>query len=289
MSTDAIVRKAGSDYTMLMFNTQSIDDADTLLFVDSHISQKCRTLFAKLVAGVASSCSSVRVFVEGSPAQGQLSHPESFYKREFCLDGIKNSENISLSGWGPIQTAGSIQACKDLIYAEMALKSLQNQKTYLENEEKLVNEFIATMIEPMSGPTLADLDQFFARAANHNFIDGLRMTSEAHRLNLLQMRLHELEHQITVNEERCRMCIKHLEDVVISDFPLYMGAMISTLEKVRRQRKNNEFTGKAIFHAGENQVVTSGRIGNRPEYDLTALCNELRNHRAVILVPNVGE
>ena len=53
MSTNVIIKNFDSNYTLLLFNVQSIEEADTLLHAENHEFQKCRTLFAKLVTEAA--------------------------------------------------------------------------------------------------------------------------------------------------------------------------------------------------------------------------------------------
>jgi hypothetical protein len=89
MSTDVIIKKFDSNYTMLLFNVQSLEEADTELYAENHESQKCRALFAKRVTETAQN-GVVRIYVEGSPSEGKLKYSESFYKRVLQIDGLGN-------------------------------------------------------------------------------------------------------------------------------------------------------------------------------------------------------
>jgi hypothetical protein len=120
-----------SNYTMLFFNVQSVEEADTLLHAENHESQKCRTLFAKCVAETAQN-GDVRIYVEGSP-EGKLKYSDSFYKKQLQIDGLTHDANISLDGWDYMGTPEATEATDKAVTAEMNLRTLQQEKKFLGN------------------------------------------------------------------------------------------------------------------------------------------------------------
>jgi len=288
MASNILNTGSSSEYTMILFNAQSIDDADTLLFAESHISEKCIDLFSKLVADVSNSGVKVRIYVEGSPAEGNLKYPEPFYKREFCIEGFKNDENISLAGWSPIHSAELTLDCTDAVDAEMALKALQGEENFLikkaDSIEKLIESKMGTPL-PINRKE-EEMSAYFMKIVNFDDTNRKCMLDNVQELAQVYSQQAEVRNQIRIAEVKCLVCGNRLDDIVVREIPLSTIAMTSTLQKLRSQRKSNEFIGKAVYKAGAHHLRTSEKNRGKPEYDLTLLYNELRNHRAIILIPH---
>lgn len=283
MSVESYIKKIDPNYTMLMFNAQSIEEADTLLFGESHDSQICRALLSKLVSSIAQ-YSFVKIFVESSPAEGKLSYLESFYKKVLCIEGL---ENVSLSGWDYTKTPECIQANQEAVQAEMARRALKFEEDRINNEIASVKCLIESKMGPApSNSSIEEEKKYWENIVNFNDSDREYILQNMNELAQLTNQMVELDKQIEKAEEKCSICMNHLQEVIDRDFPLRTTAMMTTLKKLRKLRKNDEFRGKAVFQAGEHHLQTSESNRNKPEYDLTRLYNELRKHRAIILIPN---
>ena len=286
MSADLIIKNLDSNYTLLFFNVQSVEEADTELYAESHESQKCRALFAKRVAEAAQN-GAVRIYVEGSPFEGKLKYSESFYKKVLQIDGLTHDANISLFGWDYMGTPEATQANNKAVEAEIALRALQQEKEFLVKEEVSTESLIASKmgIAPSSESSTEEREKYCAKIMNLNDSDRAYVLENFKKCNQLGDELANLQGKIEGAEEQRSICMNDLQDVIERDFPLRTFAMRATLKKLRKLRKSGEYTDKAIFQAGENHLNTSENNRNKPEYDLTPLYNELRKHRAVILIP----
>ncbi len=286
MSTNAIVKNFDSNYTLIFFNVQSVEEADTLLHAENHESQKCRALFAKLVAEAAQN-GVVRIYVEGSPSEGKLKYSESFYKRALWIDRLTHDANISLVGWDYMESPEAIQADNKAVEAEMTLRTLQREKEFLDKERTSVEGLIASKmgVAPSIESSTEEIKKYSSKIVNLNDSDRACVLENFNNIEQLIIQLANLQEQIKQAEEQLLTCMNDLHEVIERDFPLRTSAMGTTLKKLRKLRKTNEYTGKAIFQAGMHHLRTSETNRNRPEFDLTKLYNELKKHRAVILIP----
>jgi hypothetical protein len=139
-------------------------------------------------------------------------------------------------------------------------------------------------VAPSNENSIEEREKYCSKIMNLNDYDREYVLENFKKLNQLGIQLTNLQGQINQEEQRST-CRNDLQEVIERDFPLRTSAMGTTLKKLRKLRKSNEYTGKAIFQAGENHLHTSENNNNKPECDLTHLYNELRKHRAVILIP----
>jgi hypothetical protein len=140
-------------------------------------------------------------------------------------------------------------------------------------------------LPPSSESSVEEREKYCAKIVYLEDSDRAYVLENFQKCNQLIGQLTNLQEQIKQSEKWCSTCMNDLQEVIERDFPLRTSAMEATLKKLRKLRKSNEYMGKAIFQAGGNHLHTSENNRNKSEYDLTLLYNELRKHRAVILIP----
>jgi hypothetical protein len=266
------------DYKILFFNTDSIDQADTLLVADHHSSLQTQKLFGDLVSSIAEN-KIVSVFVENIISMRELQTDKKRLKLITQIADSVKDEHLKFYGWdADLQELSDLKR-KHMVLSESLLRLITQKEEASEQFNTLENSLKS--IFP-NFPTISE-EEFSTLSEP----ERISLVINVKKYEVLFFRIQDLEEQLTSTEKEHSETNTLLEEGIRRTFPTRTSAMVETLQKIRNLRIEKNFTDKAIFQGGKAHLETLQKDIGKQEYDLTSLYQELQHHKAAILIPKI--
>lgn len=281
-------------YDCSLFNVSTADEADIFLLGEDHNSISCKTLNGSLVSGLAKSYT-VTLFLEGEPSMLALDVSKfvSIIKNMPLDSPSPLFENTIMKGKSIIQSIPllppeTLLCAKQVFGWDMKdmdklngrdpklqekllqLKALQEEqiRNYTEQMGLLLNEFQFDLTE--QGGTENPPYPLANKAMN--------------AFSRLFYEREQVESELEKTKQILAEKVLTL-DLIQSTFQKRTQAMISTLQKISILLEHKVFIGKMVFISGVMHLKTAKTNSERPEYNLDSFFNEIKNHKAAILIP----
>ncbi len=266
-------------YKVIAFNIDSLDQADTILFAESHRSEECKKLNGDSMSSMAKN-QILSVFLEGVRSMLELKFSDKKkLKRDLYIDASVPDENVTFYGCDKIDD--------ELYQAERKKGSLTQHLIQLNDVIEQTNTVLVETenAQKVILPAYPTIDyNLFLGLSDSDAASVLKNQKKIEDLTHLLVSLEQESDQISSELSQATI---QLEALVIRHHPVRTKAMAETLQKIAQLRLEGTFSSKAAFNVGKAHLVTLEKDKDKKECDLSPLYQELQHHKAAILIPKI--
>lgn len=249
------------NFNVFYSSEASFTSHDLILIAEAH--RHDQEEIGGLISELArSQVDGIDLFLEGVPSMEGIRIEEVVRSDQIARECF---ENISCFGWdarGLGEKVGLSSGEYEFLQEEMA-KTLQLKLNCIDDMEKLVP---GSYVDE-------DLDESELMTCS---------TETLQKLLEMQKRLSQIEAYYQECKEEAKKGLATREQIKAT-FQERTSSMVSSLEEIRKRREEStESVKKVVLIAGAAHLIP---IYSEGEYDLQRLYDELKHHKAIILIP----
>lgn len=262
-SRDRVVRKhlRKNYYVSRKFNLKSfLTEADLYLLGELHI-PKCRLDHARLFNLLASRGPVIFV-CEGAPSM-----KTTLAKQKPLLHMIdpRFKGNVYPIGWDDLKEVEKYTTLED----QIKQKETQYRQEILDFQAQI----------PMTLSLISRFELWNGEMSSHEEID--------HQMQQILILNKRVSKMLTKYNGMLEQHSKELRSCLAEGFPIRKGKMIETLRNISKFKSKFKIQhAKVVLVAGSSHLETPKDLIKDHRYDLSSLYEELKNHKAVILLHN---
>ena len=262
-----------------MFNIQSLEQADLFLVGDVHENLECTENQNSLINLLAK-----RGIVFLSVEEDESEFTNTLKEQWFENRGIVPQKNILLSGWDTSQTTiGKIIASQRTSITKNTIRAVEITK----NRVRLLDQFkLCKKNEELQQmmTNLLTLDQESKKLMHK--IRKATITIEFLFKPEDIFRIFNDEADIETYREKYAIGPQELQEYTAQDYPQRTASMVQSLRKFREKKLECCFANpKGVWIPGNGHLEQAPEDLDDERFNLDSLYDELKHHRAVILMP----
>ena len=252
----------------VLFNVQTMEEADTFVIVTDFHSQKCARAFGDFVSSIAQQ-SHVSLFVNPEDIQNAASETVTHIREMIWVNGAVR-KNIKLYDWEKMS-----EKLPDIL-SKMA--DAEKRLVPFQEEERKMQEDLAALEEEQRKqlPGYPRLDPL----AFLNLPEANRDFCQQNNLRILELTGRLLQFR----ENHPDFCeLERLREEFMQMVSNSSDALKTCLKTIRIWRANGVSLGKTILSVEQKDWHKIPEVRNPSECDGNSLFSELQHHKAVLL------